>query len=228
MISFFISIGFISLTVVMYIFAKWLYEKYPSPFLLPITTATVLIIILLLMTQLDYETYMIGGKWIHALLGPAVVALAYPLYIHREVLVKYRTPILLGSVVGALVGIISGVGLARIFQFEDVLVMSLAPKSVTTAVAMELSSSLNGQPGLAAVFVTIAGITGVMLSGVLYRIFCIRTVVGRGVGIGSASHAIGTAKAMESGFFEGSIATVAMIINAIVVSIVLPYLILIM
>src|SRR5699024_11343767 len=93
----------------------------------------------------------------------------------------------------------------------------------TTAVAMEVSNQVGGIPSLAAVFVTIARISGVMLHKFIYRLFGIRTELGKGVGLGASSHAIGTAKVMEHSFFEGSISTVAMIISAIVVSIILPF-----
>src|SRR5699024_9562738 len=120
---------------------------------------------------------------IHMWLGPAVVALAYPLYIHRKVLIKYSIPILVGSFIGAFIGISSGVLLTRFFQFEEAIVLSLAPKSVTTAVAMEVSNQVGGIPPLAAVVVTIAGISGVMLHKFIYRLFGIRTELGKGVGM---------------------------------------------
>lgn len=221
-----LSICFITITILMYMLGKWIYSRTPFPLLLPIVTATVMIICLLLIFQVDYDTYMVGGKWIHAFLGPAVVALAYPLYIHREVLARYSLPIGLGSIVGACIGIVSGIGLTKLFQFEEVLIMSIAPKSVTTAVAMEVSRAIGGIPAIAAVFVTIAGISGVILAGSLFRLFHIQTTIGRGVGLGSAAHAIGTSKLMEESFFEGSVATVGMIMNAVVVSIILPYMLL--
>lgn len=225
--TFILSVLFIGLTLIIYELAKGIYRRFPSPFLLPILTGTILMILILLLFQVDYDIYMIGGKWIHMLLGPAVVALAYPLYAHRKVLLSYSVPIVLGSIVGALIGIITGIALTRILQFEEVIVRSIAPKSVTTPVAMEVSNQVGGIDSLAVIFVIIAGISGVICSHFIFKKLGIHTAIGRGVGMGSAAHAIGTAKALENSFFEGSISTVAMIINAIAVSILLPIILMI-
>lgn len=217
-----LSILFVSLILVVYWMTKQVYLRFPHPLLLPITTTTAIIIIVLLLVNVDYDTFMIGGQWVHAFLGPAVVALAYPLYLHRKVLIKYSVPIITGSFIGAVVGIGTGVILTRVLQFEEEIIFSIAPKSVTTAVAMEVSDQIGGIASLAAVFVTIAGISGVILNKIIFNMSSIHSEIGRGVGMGSASHAIGTAKMMEQSFFEGSIATVAMIVSAVVVSIILP------
>ncbi|MBO1002220.1 LrgB family protein [Pseudogracilibacillus auburnensis] len=210
-------------TILAYIIAKWLYKRVYSPLLLPVAVATLLIIIFLILFHIPYETYMIGGEWINAFLGPAVVALAYPLYQNREILKKLALPILTGTFVGAIIGVVSGVYLGKVIGFEDTLVFSLTPKSVTTPVAMDISNSLGGVAPLAAVFVMIAGISGAMISKYLFSLFRIKHPVGRGVGLGAASHAIGTAKALENGQLEGSISTIAMIVSAIFVSIITPF-----
>lgn len=212
-------------TVLAYLFARWLYKRIYTPLLLPIAVATGVIILFLVIFNISYETYMIGGKWIHLLLGPAVVSLAYPLYQQRDVLRQLALPILIGTFVGAVIGVATGIILARVFRIEDALLYSLLPKSVTTPVAMDISESLGGIGSLAAVFVMIAGITGAMVSRHIFTLFRMDSKVGRGVGLGSASHAIGTARALESSQLEGSISTIAMIVSAIFVSLITPILV---
>lgn len=225
--QFLIAIFIVFVTLVVYAGSKNVYERFRFPLLIPIAVSTGTIIVLLLLVDLPYETYMIGGKWINAFLGPAVVALAYPLYEHRDILKRLAIPIGMGSTVGAVIGIVSGVYMTQWLGYGEMIVYSIAPKSVTAAVAMDVSESLGGVAPLAAVFVMIAGIGGPILSDYIFKLFNINDSVGRGVGLGSASHAIGTTKALESSMLEGSISTVAMIISAVVVSIIMPFIMLI-
>lgn len=212
-------------TVTTYLFAKWLYQKINTPLLLPVAIATLLIIIFLVTFNISYETYMIGGKWINAFLGPAVVALAYPLYQNRSTLKKLAAPLILGSFVGSIIGITSGVYLVQLIGYEDTVVYSITPKSVTTPVAMDISVILGGIDSLAAVFVMIAGIFGAMISTYVFRLFRFTDSVVRGVGLGTASHAVGTSKALENSELEGSISTIAMILSAVFASIITPFIV---
>ncbi|WP_026907176.1 LrgB family protein [Paucisalibacillus globulus] len=209
-------------TYCIYLFANKIHSKVGYTFTAPVITSAIVIIAVLLIFHIPYETYMIGGKWINELLGPAVVALAYPLYMQRSVLKKFITPILTGTIVGAIIGISSGILLAKLAGFEEVIIYSLTPKSVTTPVAMAIAEMLGGVTTLAAVFVMIAGIGGVLFSSIVNKVFKINHYTGKSVGIGSASHAIGTSKALESSQLEGSISTIAMVISATVVSIITP------
>jgi len=220
--EFFIVCIAVSGTISVYLFAKWLYKKFYTPLLLPVAVATLLIIIFLALFNISYETYMIGGEWINIFLGPAVVALGYPLYQNRAILKRLVAPLIFGSFVGAIIGVTSGVYFAQLIGFDQMIIYSITPKSVTTPVAMDISKSLGGIDSLAAVFVMIAGISGAMTSTYVYRLFHLSDPIGRGVGLGSASHAIGTAKALESSELEGSVSTIAMILSAIFVSIIAP------
>ncbi|HLR67664.1 LrgB family protein [Virgibacillus alimentarius] len=225
MINFFIGLLAILSTVGIYMLAKKINEKVPSPFTLPILIATIIIILLLLLFHIPYDTYMIGGEWLNQLLGPAVVALAYPLYVQRNIIKQIAMPIFIGVLIGAFVGISTGVLFAKWAGFGELIIYSLSPKSVTTPVAMDIADTLGGAPPLAVIFVMIAGIGGSVLSSVIFKWSRITNYMGRGVGIGSASHAIGTAKAMENSQLEGSISTVAMVLSAIFVSILTPVLV---
>lgn len=209
-------------TIISYSIGRFVYRRFYTPFLLPITVATIIIVVVLLVGNVSYDTYMLGGKWIHSFLGPAVVALAYPLYQHRDLLRRYAVPILFGNFVGAFVGIVSGLLLAKLADIEGRLLYSLLPKSVTTPVAMEISEAIGGISSLSAVLVIIAGLTGAMLGPFMFRIFRIRSEIGRGTSFGAASHAIGTAAAFENGQLEGSVSTISMILSAVFTSLLTP------
>ncbi|WP_374562055.1 LrgB family protein [Sinobaca sp. H24] len=150
----------IMLTVGMYIAAKQLYKRFPSPFTLPVLIGTLLIIGVLEAGNIAYPVYMEGGRWIEYFLGPAVVSLAYPLYSQRKLLRRYFIPILCSSAVGAAAGTASGWGLSILVTNEQELLASVLPKSVTAPIAMSVAESLDGIAALAAVFVMIAGIGG--------------------------------------------------------------------
>lgn len=220
MMNLWISILAILSTIFIYMLARKISKKYPSPFTLPVLIGTVLIIILLLITGIPYETYGKGANWINELLGPAVVALAYPLYKQWTMLKRYMVPILAGVVIGAIVGVASGLLLAKWFGIEEVIIYSLIPKSVTTPVAMDISETIGGIPALAAVFVMFAGIGGAVMSSFIYKYTRIHHYFAKGIGIGAASHAIGIAMAMENSEEEGAAGTVAMGLSAITVSLI--------
>lgn len=228
MINVFIGMAMIIGTIIIYLLGKRVYERFPSPFLLPIVFSLVVIIILLLVFDITYDTYMIGGKWLHELLGPAVVALAYPLYQQRELLKKHAAPILIGSAVGAIVGVVTGACFTKLAKFDLDIIYTVTPKSVTTPVAMSIVESLGGITSLAAVFVMIAGIGGTMLSSFLFKLGSIEHPIGRSIGLGCASHVIGITRAMEQGQEEGAMSTITMIVSAVFVSVITPVMILLL
>ncbi|MBP1949326.1 LrgB family protein [Virgibacillus litoralis] len=217
-----IAIAAITGTVGIYAAAVYIYKKFNSAFTIPIIIATVIIIAILLAFQVPYDTYMRGGEWIDHMLGPAIVALAYPVYQRRRILKKLLVPILSGTILGAGVGVSTGVLLAKWAGVDQLIIHSLAPKSVTTPVAMAITDTLGGATPLAAVFVMIAGIGGVLISSTVMKYFRITHPIGRGVGMGSASHAIGTATIMEQNQLAGSVSTIAMVVSAVVVSVITP------
>ncbi|MCM3757313.1 LrgB family protein [Sporosarcina aquimarina] len=210
-----LTCGFILLTILVYFLMNVLYMKFHQPFLVPIITTTIVIIIILIVFNIPYDTYMIGGQWIDKLLGPAVVSLAIPLYKQRELLKQYIFPILTGVLVGCLTGMVTGVAFAKSLGFSKELALSLLPKSITTPIAMQISAQIGGIPALAAVFVIIAGITGVIFSHYFLTFFKLDSTLGRGIGLGVATHAIGTSKAIEYGEQEASLSSVAMTLSAI-------------
>ncbi|MCK0471269.1 LrgB family protein [Halalkalibacter sp. APA_J-10(15)] len=214
-----------SLTLLAYILAKAVYKRIRIPFLLPVLTATASIMILLTVFNVSYETYYIGAQWFDHLLGPAVVALALPLYRQLPLVIKYLRTILVSVSIGAVIGVSTGLLLAGELGVKEELQLSIVPKSVTAPVAMDVAASLGGVPALAAVFVAVAGIGGSVISSYIFQLAHIHHPLARGIGLGCASHAIGTAKALEYGEQEGAISSIAMTISAIVVSIIAPLLV---
>ncbi|WP_394219140.1 LrgB family protein [Halobacillus trueperi] len=220
--SFLMASVIIIFTIFIYQGALFVYRRFRRIYTAPIIVSTVTIIILLLWFGLSYDTYMLGGKWIDHLLGPAVVALAFPLYQYRDLLKRMLLPILVGTSVGAFIGVTSGLLLSKWAGFSELIIHSIVPKSVTTPVAMSIAESSGGVMPLAAVFVMIAGIGGVLIHPIVMRYARLTHPLGKGVGMGSASHAIGTATSMERDPLEGSVSTIAMVLSAVIVSVLAP------
>src|SRR5699024_1171236 len=131
-------------------------------------------------------------------------------------------PMIMSTLIGGIIGICSGVWFGMIVGLDRLFIYSIAPKSVTTPVAMDISATIGGIPSLSAVLVIIAGITGAMLSPYINKLFRFKSPISKGVSLGTASHAIGTSKAMEYSDFTGTISTIAMILSAIFVSVMTP------
>lgn len=216
MAIFLLSLLFAGLTIVLYLVLNSLYVKYRWTILTPVLTTTAALIALLLVFDIPYDRYMLGGQWIGSLLGPAVVALAVPLYKQRDLLLQNLLPIVIGVSGGAAVGMFSGMLLAQAFQFSKEVVLTILPKSITTPVAMQLVEGFGGIPSLAAVFVMVAGFTGILAGPWLLKVLRIDSSIGRGIGLGSSAHGLGTSKAFEYGPEEASMSSVAMTLSAVV------------
>ncbi|MED4533487.1 LrgB family protein [Metabacillus fastidiosus] len=223
-----IGILFIILTIAVYYGMKCLYKRFPHPLLVPIATSTIIIVPFLLFSQISYRTYMIGGNWIDELLGPAVVSFAIPLYEQRKIVRENIVNILASVFIGALIGIVSGLLLGKIFHIDKMLALSLAAKSVTTPVAMDLTEIIGGTPALAAVYVILAGIFGAIFGPMLLRMLKVKRSLSIGLGFGTAAHGIGTAKVIEYGKLEGAVSSVSMTLSAIFTSILCPIIVSIM
>ncbi|WP_377888113.1 LrgB family protein [Alkalihalobacillus sp. R86527] len=212
-------------TIVIYVVLNRIYQIMPYPFLIPILTGTALLVIILSTMNISYDTYFSGGRVIDAFLGPAIVALAYPLYKQRELLKRYKKELLSTVLYASLLGILSGYWLTMLFGFEEVITSSFVPKNVTTPVAMEVARMIGGEPALAVIFVMIAGIGGAVTGPWVLKQFNISNFLGIGMALGAASHAIGTAKALEYGQEEAAVSSIGMSLCALCVSIIAPILI---
>lgn len=206
----------ILLTFVAYFFMTQLYKRYSYSYLIPILTATTLIIVILLVFHIPYKNYMIGGQWISSLLGPSVVALAYPLYKQRHFLINNLFSILGGVLIGAISGMVSVGLIAKIIGINHTLILSIIPKSLTTPVAIEVAKGLGGNTSMAIVGVMIAGIFGAIAAPTIFKIMRVHSPIGRGIALGSASHAMGTSKAAEYSELTFSMSSVTMTLCAII------------
>jgi predicted murein hydrolase (TIGR00659 family) len=206
----------ILLTVVAYFLMTRIYKRYSYSYLIPVLTATTLIIVTLSVFHIPYKNYMMGGQWISSLLGPSVVALAYPLYKQRHFLINHIFPILGGVLIGAISGMISVGLLAKIIGIKHTLILSIIPKSLTTPVAIEVTKGLGGNASMAVVGVMIAGIFGAIAAPTIFKIMRVHSPVGRGIALGSASHAMGTSKAAEYSELTFSMSSVTMTLCAII------------
>ncbi|KIZ48014.1 MULTISPECIES: LrgB family protein [Rhodopseudomonas] len=193
-----------------------------NPLANPVLHAMWIIGAFLELTGTSYTTYFSGAQFVHFLLGPATVALAVPLYEHRKQVIAAILPMTLALVVGCITAIVSVVWLAQLAGLPRGVVLSLAPKSVTAGVAMGISQSLNGDPSLTAVAVVLTGILGAVMVTPLMNAMGIRDFRARGFAAGLASHGIGTARAFQVDAVAGAFAGIAMSLNALVTSLLVP------
>ena len=206
----------ILLTVAVNFAMTKLYKRYSYSYLLPIVTTTVVIIIILVTLHIPYNNYMIGGQWINSLLGPAVVALAYPLYKQRHFVMNHLFTILGGVLVGAISGMVSVGFLAKILGINHTLSLSIIPKSLTTPVAIEVARGLGGNDSMTIFCVVIAGVFGAIAAPTIFKFMRVHSPVGRGIALGTASHSMGTSKAAEYSELTFSMSSVAMTLCAII------------
>ncbi|MEW4431176.1 LrgB family protein [Paenibacillus pabuli] len=222
MSTFIIGIAMIALTVTLYIPATRLYKRIKWPILMPVLTTTAVIVVILLITGIKLDTYMLGGKWIQDLLGPAVVSLAFPLSRHMDVLKRNIIPLLGGTLGGSIVGMFTGASVALLLGYPKDIVIALLPKSVTTPVAIQLADQAGGNASFTSLFVMIAGFSGILLGPLMMKWIRIKDNSAYGIGLGSASHALGMARSFEYGENAVALSAVSMIVSAIAGSLFLP------
>lgn len=199
-----------------------IHKRFPYPFLMPLLTTTIILLTCLLLLHIPYDEYMEGGKWIQQLLGPAVVALAYPLYNQRHLVLKYKYTIISGLFIAMISGLISVFVVLKIFGFNDNYILTALPKSLTTPIAMQVSETIGGIPPLTAVFVMVAGFTGALLGPIVYKVGKIDSPISRGISMGSASHGVGISKLKDYGEEDLSIGSVSMSLSAVLGAIICP------
>jgi predicted murein hydrolase (TIGR00659 family) len=195
-----------------------------NPLVNPVLIAIALVSALLLATGTDYQTYFNGAQFVHFLLGPATVALGVPLYRNLALVRRDLLPMAASLLVGAVVAILSAVGIAAALGVPHNILVSLAPKSVTAGIAMAVSESLGGIPSLTAALVIITGIVGAIMVTPLMNALGIRDYAARGFAVGLASHGIGTARAFAVSSVAGTFAGIAMGLNAVVTALLVPLL----
>lgn len=198
----------LTITLLAYITGMRLYLRSGSnPLVNPVAIAIVLIIIYLFISETTFETYFDGAQFVHFLLGPATVALAVPLYLQIAKLKAIWLPLLISVLIGSTTAALSSVGVAWLLSASEQTILSMAPKSMTTPIAMGVSEQLGGLPSLTAVLVISTGIIGAVMGTRLFEIMRIQDDSVKGVALGLNAHGIGTARAFqvspEMGAFSG-------------------------
>lgn len=188
----------------------------------PVVIAVALIGIVLTASNTRFEAYFAGAQFVHFLLGPATVALAVPLWRLRQEVRRAALPLAVALVIGSLVGIGSAIGLAALAGAPPHLLVSVAPKSVTAAIAMGVVEPLGGLPALAAVVVVTTGVFGAMVAAPLFGLMGIRDVRARGFAVGLAAHGMGTARAFQIDRTMGTFAGIALGLNGLLTAVLVP------
>jgi predicted murein hydrolase (TIGR00659 family) len=194
----------------------------------PVLMAVGTVCIVLFATGTTYPTYFSGAQFVHVLLGPATVALAVPIIRNRAAIRRDLRALVGALAVGSATGVASAIGMAVLFGGSEVLVRSVAPKSVTAAIAMGVSREAGGLPELTAVVVIATGITGAVLVTPLMNVLGIRDWRARGFGVGLAAHGIGTARALQVHPLAGTFAALAMALNGVMTAFLTPVLLRVM
>lgn len=215
----------LTLTLVAFQIGLALYKRGGmSPLLNPVLLAVVVVVTILGASGTSYQTYFAGAQFVHFLLGPATVALALPLYRQIESVRRSAVAILVAILAGSLTAIVSAVGIAWLLGGSRDVLISLAPKSVTAPVAMGITEQLGGLASLTAVLVIVTGITGAMLGTYVLNALRVRDWRARGLAMGTASHGIGTARALQVNRIAGAFSGLAMGLNALATALLLPLL----
>ncbi|HVI51581.1 MAG TPA: LrgB family protein [Candidatus Sulfotelmatobacter sp.] len=216
----------LTLTLVVFQGAEALFRRSgANPLCNPVLLSVSTLSVLLLISGTEYKTYFGGAQFLQFLLGPATVSLAVPLYRQFEAIRKSLVAIVTSLLVGSLTAIGTAVGIAYVLGAEPAILLSLAPKSVTSPIAMGIAEQIGGIPSLAAVMVILTGITGAAFGSWVLDLVRVKDEIARGVAWGIAAHGIGTARAMHSSAVSGAFAGLAMGLNGLATALLLPALV---
>ena len=217
-----ISLFPIVLTLGSYQFGLWCNRKVKHALCNPLLIATVATVAILALIGFDPKVYQAGTAGISWLLTPATVCLAVPLYEQMKVLKKHLPAVLIGIVAGVVTSLLSILLLCRLFRLEDVITISLLPKSITTAIALALTEQNGGIAALTTIAIVITGILGNLTGSTLCKLLKITDPIAQGVGFGTASHVIGTSRAMEVDPLTGAVSSLSLAVAGILTAVAFP------
>lgn len=212
----------LALVVGTYIAATLLYKKTHLSVLHPLLTSIFVIIVILEVLDIEYESFQQGSHLIHFMLDPSVVALGYVLFEQMKYLKGNVVSILTSVFVGAIVGIISVIVIGKLMGADQSLIATLQPKSVTTPIAMGISEKNGGIPSLTAVIVVAVGIFGSIVGPAVMKVLGIESRIAKGLALGASSHGVGTAAAIQLGAVEGALSGLAIGLMGIMTAILVP------
>jgi putative effector of murein hydrolase len=221
-----VTVFAITVTVGAYALSLFARRKYPSPFTTPVLFSTAIVIAVLLTCGVSFPEYAPAKQILTFLLGPATVALALPLYKNRQAFLRNLLPAGIGLLAGSLGTMIIACLIARLFRFEPELLASIAIKSATAPIAVELAKIVHGNPALTAIFVVMTGMIGASFGPWLMDGLRITDPLSRGLALGTISHGQGTAQAATESELSGAIAGVAIGLGAITTSLAAPWIVL--
>ena len=207
----------VSITVLVYALARAIHGRIR--WLNPLLVTCGVLIILLKVARIPFESYRVGGDVISFFLGPATIALGVPFYKQSRKIGRQVVPVLTSVTLGAAVGIISAGWLVKIAGGSDNVMRSMIPKSVTTPISIELSKQLGGTPELSAVFTVLAGLIGSVVGPGLLRLCGVRRDIPLGLAMGTSAHGIGTARVVAESELQGGASGFAMALSGIVTSV---------
>lgn len=198
-----------------YFAGMYLKKKWNRSFLNPLLISIVITIIFVIVCRIDYDTYYEGAKYISYLLTPATVCLAIPLYEQFQILKSNWKAIIAGVTAGAITSLTTVLVLALLFKFSHEEYVTFLPKSITTAIGMAVSEEQGGYVAVTVAVIIVTGILGNVFGDLILKIFRIEEPIAKGIALGTASHAIGTSKAMELGEIEGALSSLAVVVAGI-------------
>lgn len=178
----------------------------------PLLVSIVLVMVVLIITGVSYDSYNAGASCISYLLTPATVCLAVPLYQQVELLKKNYRAVLVGIFAGVLASLCSVLLLAILFHFDHTAYVTFLPKSITTAIGIGVSEELGGNVSVAVVVIIVTGVLGNIFAEKILCLLRIQEPIAKGIAIGCSSHALGTAKAMEMGTIEGAMSSLSIVV----------------
>ena len=214
----------IALSILAFWLGVRLQERLKSVLCNPLLIAILLIVLLLSVFKIPYESYNEGGAIINMFLAPATACLAVTIYTKIQILKENWLPILVGCTVGTLTSMGSVYLLCRLFRLDEAMTASLLPKSITTPIAVEISQSHGGIVPVTVIAVIFTGILGSILAPILIRLFRVKNPLAAGLSIGACSHAIGTSRALQIGETEGAMSGLAIGVCGIITVIVSMFL----
>jgi len=212
----------ILLTLVTFEIGVTISKKFKYSFLNPLLIANILIVGFLLITGISLESYNVGGDYISVMLSPATVVLAVPLYRQISKLKQFWKPILAGIFAGSLTSLACVIVVSKLVGLSETLMLSLLPKSITIPMGSVVSAQIGGIPPVTIIAITITGITGAVSAPAVCRFCHIKHKVAQGIAIGTASHALGTTKAMEMGEVQGAMSSLSIGIAGVFTAIAAP------
>lgn len=212
----------IAVTIAIYAIARWGYARTRTPLLNPALVSIAVIIMLLIVTGTPYVEYDRGGHLLSFFLGPAVVALGVPLALQLGEIRRNARAITAATIAGSIVGVLTGAGIAAALGAPHEVVRSLAPRSVTTPIAMAIAARIGGIPALSALVAIATGVIGGVIGPSLLRAIGVTSRLAIGLSLGTAAHGLGTARAVEEGDVEGAASGMAMGLNGVVTALLVP------